>query len=100
MMFTLIYAHITNMGTHMKTTVELSDALFESAKQVARQNKTTMRALIEEGLRKVIADVKVSKRTAFKLRDASVKGSAQLVKDPKDWHNFEQEHIRARLTKT
>ena len=44
------------MGTHMKTTIELSDALFHSAKELASKSQTTMRALVEEGLRRVLND--------------------------------------------
>lgn len=40
------------MGAHMKTTIEISDALFATAKEVAHSRQTTLRALIEEGLRR------------------------------------------------
>ena len=39
------------MGTHMKTTIELSDALLEAAKRLAQSRGTTLRAVVEEGLR-------------------------------------------------
>jgi len=42
------------MVTHMKTTVEISDALLNEARQVATQEHTTLRALFEEGLRAAI----------------------------------------------
>ena len=38
------------MGTHMKTTVEISDELFARARKAAEQQGTTLRNLIEEGL--------------------------------------------------
>jgi hypothetical protein len=44
------------MGTHRKTTIEVSDTLFESAKSLAAKNKTTLRSLIEEGLCRVLND--------------------------------------------
>lgn len=56
----------------MKTTVEISEAVLAQARRVARAERTTVRALIEEGLRKVIAAR--SRRSAFRLRDASYKG--------------------------
>jgi hypothetical protein len=44
------------MGCHiMKTTIEISDDLFARAQRLARKEKTTLRALTEEGLRLVIA---------------------------------------------
>jgi hypothetical protein len=60
--------------THMKTTVDISDALFESTRRLAIQRGTTMRALIEEGLRSVLQAHRSLPRQ-FALRDASVGGS-------------------------
>ena len=80
----------------MKTTIELSDGLFNSAKAHARQNHSTLRALIEEGLRRVLNDSRDNTKPAFKLKDASVLGEAMLVSDPRDWHQMELEHISAR----
>jgi hypothetical protein len=61
------------MLTHMKTTVELPDELFREVQQVARAEGTTMRSLMEEGLRAVIARHLAAGR--FTLRDASVPGA-------------------------
>lgn len=58
------------MGTHMKTTIELADPLFKSAKQFAEQSHTTLRALVEEGLRCVLADSPAKATSAFKLHNA------------------------------
>jgi len=60
------------MGTHMKTTIEISDAVLEQAKRLAAKEGTTLRALVEEGLRRVVE--KRSGSGSFKLRDASYKG--------------------------
>lgn len=61
------------MGTHtMKTTVEISDALLERARDLLATEKTTLRALIEEGLRRVIEEH--AERKPFKLRHASFGG--------------------------
>lgn len=60
------------MGAHMKTTIELPDALLDDAKRVAARDGTTLRELIESGLRHVVRERR--RRKAFVLRDASVNG--------------------------
>jgi len=42
------------MASHMKTTIQIADSLFEDARRVAREERTTLRALVEEGLRAAI----------------------------------------------
>lgn len=61
-----------NIGNNVKTTLEISDSLFKAAKQAARRNKTTMRALVERGLRLVLEEH--GRLKPFRLRDASVDG--------------------------
>ncbi len=56
----------------MKTTVEISDSLLKEAKRVAAKERTTVRRLVEEGLRRTIADRK--KKEPFRLRRATFKG--------------------------
>ncbi|MDR2244256.1 MAG: type II toxin-antitoxin system VapB family antitoxin, partial [Burkholderiales bacterium] len=53
----------------MKTTIELSDALFADARRYADANNMTMKALIEQSLRNLMAEKK--DKPKFKLRDAS-----------------------------
>jgi hypothetical protein len=53
----------------MKTTVEISDALLAAARKLAAERGTTVRALIEQGLRSVIETRRAGGR--FKLRDRS-----------------------------
>ena len=60
------------MGTHMKTTGEISDALLNEAKKVAAREGTSVRTLIEQGLRQVVSASKPPR--AFQLRKASFKG--------------------------
>lgn len=62
------------MVSHMKTTIHIPDSLFKEARKVANQEKTTLKALVEEGLRKVVAERRVRKPAAFKLRQAAFKG--------------------------
>ncbi|MBT8338017.1 MAG: type II toxin-antitoxin system VapB family antitoxin [Gemmatimonadetes bacterium] len=60
------------MAAFMKTTIEISDALLEAAKRHARAEGTTLRALVEAGLRSVLEAA--ASPGAFTLRDASVDG--------------------------
>jgi hypothetical protein len=57
----------------MKTTVEIPDSLLEEAKRLASRQGTTVRALVEEGLRRVLAERK--RGTRFRLRKATFKGN-------------------------
>jgi len=57
----------------MKTTIELSDAALTEAKRVAQREKTTLRALVEEGLRRVLAERR-ARRGGFRLRHVTFKG--------------------------
>lgn len=57
----------------MKTTIELPDALFAQARRFADAHDMTMKAMVEEGLRKVMASSKPGK--PFRLRDGSVNGN-------------------------
>ncbi len=56
----------------MKTTIQIPDSLFEEARKLAAKEKTTLKALVEEGLRLILA--KRNRRGAFRLRKASFKG--------------------------
>lgn len=83
----------------MKTTIDLSDALFHSTKALAQQRQTTMRALMEEGLRRVLAESKSKSAPAFKLKDARVRGGKQLMDDPRQWRDLESDHVANRVLK-
>jgi hypothetical protein len=50
MTYSLTGHQICNMGAHMKTTIEISDNLLARAKARAREQKTTLRSLIEKSL--------------------------------------------------
>ncbi len=62
------------MVSHMKTTIHIPDSLFNEARKVAHQEKTTLKALVEEGLRKVVTERRGRKPEGFRLRKASFKG--------------------------
>ena len=61
-----------NMGTHMKTTIEISDALFLTAKRQAAKRGTTLRALVEQGLKQALKDT--DNEPSYQPRDGRVKG--------------------------
>ena len=83
----------------MKTTIDISDALFASSKALAQQRQTTMRALVEEGLRRVLGDSQSKIKPAFKLKDASVRGKKMLIADPRRWQQMEEDHVASRAVK-
>lgn len=56
----------------MKTTIDISDPLLERAKRVAAQQSTTLKELVEAGLRHVLRERQRAPR--FKLRDARATG--------------------------
>lgn len=71
----------------MKTTVELPDALLREAKRVALRDKTTVRAVIERGLRAVVGARASADR--FALRRAAFKGDGLVAeRSLDDWERF------------
>ena len=62
------------MGTHMKTTIEISDPLLSEARALARKQGRTLRELVEAGLRHVVLEQR-GKHRKFTLRAASVGGN-------------------------
>ena len=76
------------MVSHMKTTVHIADSVFDEARKLAERDQTTLKALVEEGLRRVITERK--RRARFRLRRASFKGNGlQAHLNGASW-----EHIR------
>lgn len=84
------------MGSHMKTTVDLPDDLLERAKAMAASQGTTLKSLIEEGLRWVISRRR-RKGEHFTLRDAGVSGQGvgkELTEG--DWGTIQELIYRGR----
>jgi len=74
------------MGSHisvpvwkvtMKTTVEISDSLLRQVRRLAAREGVTLRALVERGIRFVLAETKHG--VSFKLRRASFKGKGRQL---------------------
>jgi hypothetical protein len=61
----------------VKTTVEITDSLLEQAKELAAIRSTTLRQIIEEGLRNVI---EIKQQHPFRLRDGSFGGQGMVRK--------------------
>ena len=55
----------------MKTTLEIPDPLLAQVRKIAARDGDTLRSLVEQGLRKVVAE-RSAKAKPFKLRDCSV----------------------------
>lgn len=61
------------MGTHMKTTIEISDSLFIEAKRRAAKSGTTLRALIEQSLKQALKQPVSG--AAYQVPDRRVRGN-------------------------
>jgi CRISPR/Cas system-associated protein Csm6 len=56
----------------MKTTVEIPDPLLQEARRLAEKEGSSIKVLVEEGLRRIILERKKGKR--FRLRKGSFRG--------------------------
>jgi len=71
----------------MRTTVDLPDELVIEVQRIAREQKRTMRSLMEEALRATID--KYHRAEAFELPDASVDGNGlQPAFRDADWEDL------------
>jgi Arc/MetJ family transcription regulator len=77
------------MGAHMKTTIEIADALLAAARRVAASERTTVRRLVEDGLRRVLRERPRAAR--FRLRRAAFKGKGlQAPLREGDWDRIRE----------
>lgn len=60
------------MVSHMKTTIEIPDNLLNEAKKLAALERTTLKALISEGVRLIVAERQ--KKETFELRKVTFRG--------------------------
>ncbi len=58
--------------SNMKTTIDIAQPVLDRARTLAARNGTTLRELVEEGLRRVLEEE--TKARPFRLRKASFKG--------------------------
>jgi hypothetical protein len=72
----------------MRTTVDLPAALLQQAKRRAVREQTTLKAIVERGLRLVLSET--TPTSAFKLRRASVKGKGLQP----EWRDASWDQIR------
>ncbi len=79
------------MVTHMKTTIDIADALYEQARCVARERGVTIRTLVEEGLRKELESPPGP--APRKMRDFSVGGEGLSP----EFQNATWEQMRAEI---
>jgi hypothetical protein len=81
------------MGTmaHVKTTLEIQDALLQRAKRHAKRTRQSLRSVVEDGLRRVLAEHAAPER--FALVDASVGDPAAA--DPLEAYSWQD--LRAEI---
>lgn len=73
------------MVTHMKTTIEIPDPLLVAARQVAAREGISLRALVEEGLRRAL-DERQGRRK-FRLRQVVFGGKGRRP-EVKSWEQI------------
>lgn len=73
------------MVVRVKTTVDIAETLLREAKLIAAREGTTLKALVEEGMRHVV-DERQRQKTGFRLRDVRYGDSVGAPGiDPNDW---------------
>ena len=74
----------------MKTTIDIADALLSQAKRAAERENTTLRALVERGLRQVLASP-AQHSAPFRLRRVTFGGRGlQREQDGANWDRLRE----------
>jgi hypothetical protein len=76
----------------MKTTIDIADSLLDEARRVAAARRTTLRALVEQGLRREIEE---SAKPQRKMRDLRF-GSGGMRPGFETWEQIRDEIYRGR----
>jgi hypothetical protein len=75
----------------MKTTIDIADALLREARRLAARERTTLKALVERGLRSVISEHEKEAAAPFRLRKASFRGKGlQPGARDADWERLRE----------
>ena len=78
------------MGALMKTTIDIADSLLQQAKLVAAAEGTTVRELVEVGLRTVLHQ-RQERCAPFELKPASFKGKGlQAAAEELGWDDIRE----------
>ena len=94
----LTRARARNIVSNMKTTIDVADSLLEEARQIAARDHTTLRELVQEGLRRVIDDRRPD-RKPFRLRSIKPGGGGfQPEFADGDWQRIRDEIYQGRGT--
>lgn len=79
----------------MKTTVDIPQSLLDEAKKLAANHRTTVKALVEEGLRHVISEHQRS--GGFRLRRPTFKGEGlQPGMEGASWEGLREQVYKGR----
>ena len=79
----------------MKTTIEIADDLLERAQKLARKEKTTLRALTEQGLRLVLKQQESGSKKLPPLVTVKGHGLSDEFKDA-SWERIRDEVYKGR----
>lgn len=61
------------MASHMKTTIQIPDNLYNEMRKLAQREQRTIKAIVEESLRRTLSERQ--RRSRFRLRKATFKGN-------------------------
>jgi Arc/MetJ family transcription regulator len=85
------------MGTHMKTTIEISDALLAAAKRAATERNTTLRTIVEAALRRYLETTGEEPKADRRLRRCTFRGRGlQPGISESDWSTIRERAYEGR----